>query len=77
MKSWGDAMGVMGDMVKAPDTFDAAVFKEQAAFWQKIPQHLGVTLKTKKLRVMQLKQSGLMPMASVLSLATSKKSRRS
>lgn len=32
MKSWGDAMGVMGDMAKAPDTFDAAVFKEQAAF---------------------------------------------
>ncbi|TSB22051.1 cytochrome c [Psychrobacter sp. YGAH215] len=32
MKSWGDAMGVMGDMVKAPDTFDAAVFKEQASF---------------------------------------------
>lgn len=32
MKSWGDAMGVMGDMVKAPDTFDSAVFKEQASF---------------------------------------------
>ncbi|MDN3453021.1 MULTISPECIES: cytochrome c [unclassified Psychrobacter] len=32
MKNWGDAMGVMGDMAKAPDTFDAAVFKEQAAF---------------------------------------------
>ena len=32
MKSWGDAMGVMGDMAKAPNTFDAAVFKEQAAF---------------------------------------------
>lgn len=32
MKSWGDAMGVMGDMVKSPDTFDAAVFKEQASF---------------------------------------------
>ncbi|WP_201554665.1 c-type cytochrome [Psychrobacter sp. 72-O-c] len=32
MKSYGDAMGVMGDMVKAPDTFDAAVVKEQAAF---------------------------------------------
>ena len=32
MKSWGDAMAVMGDMVKAPDTFDAAVFKEQASF---------------------------------------------
>ena len=32
MKSYGDAMGVMGDMMKAPDTFDAAVFKEQAAF---------------------------------------------
>jgi len=30
MKSYGDAMGVMGDMVKAPDTFDAAVVKEQA-----------------------------------------------
>lgn len=32
MKNWGDAMGVMGDMMKAPDTFDAAVFKEQANF---------------------------------------------
>ena len=32
MKNWGDTMGVMGDMAKAPDTFDAAVFKEQAAF---------------------------------------------
>lgn len=32
MKSWGDAMGVMGDMIKSPDTFDAAVFKEQASF---------------------------------------------
>ncbi|MFK4001230.1 c-type cytochrome [Psychrobacter namhaensis] len=32
MKSWGDAMGVMGDMAKAPDTFDAEVFQEQAAF---------------------------------------------
>jgi cytochrome c556 len=32
MKSYGDAMGVMGDMVKAPDTFDAAIFQEQAAF---------------------------------------------
>ena len=32
MKNWGDSMGVMGDMAKAPDTFDAAVFKEQAAF---------------------------------------------
>ena len=32
MKSWGDAMGVMGDMVKAPDTFDAAIFQEQASF---------------------------------------------
>ncbi|MGO1781983.1 MAG: c-type cytochrome, partial [Moraxellaceae bacterium] len=32
MKNWGDAMGVMGDMAKAPDTFDADVFKEQAAF---------------------------------------------
>ena len=32
MKSWGDAMGIMGDMAEAPDTFDAEVFKEQAAF---------------------------------------------
>ena len=32
MKNWGDAMGVMGDMAKAPDTFDADVVKEQAAF---------------------------------------------
>ncbi|WP_350561218.1 cytochrome c [Psychrobacter sp. CAL346-MNA-CIBAN-0220] len=32
MKSYGDAMGVMGDMVKAPDMFDAEVVKEQAAF---------------------------------------------
>ena len=32
MKSWSDAMGIMGDMAEAPDTFDAEVFKEQAAF---------------------------------------------
>src|SRR5699024_3026285 len=35
MKSWGDAMGIMGDMAEAPDTFDAEVFKEQAAFLAK------------------------------------------
>jgi cytochrome c556 len=32
MKNYGDSMKVMGGMVKAPDTFDAAVFQEQAAF---------------------------------------------
>ena len=32
MKSWGDAMGVMGDMVKAPDTFDADLLKEQTSY---------------------------------------------
>lgn len=32
MKSWGDAMGIMGDMAEAPDTFDAELLKEQAAF---------------------------------------------
>ena len=32
MKDYGDAMGIIGDMVKAPDPFDAAVFKEQASF---------------------------------------------
>lgn len=32
MKSWGDAMGVMGDMAEAPETFDAEVFKEQASY---------------------------------------------
>lgn len=32
MKSWSDAMDIMGGMVEAPDTFDAAVFQEQAAF---------------------------------------------
>lgn len=32
MKSWSDAMGIMGDMIEAPDTFDAAVFRDQAAF---------------------------------------------
>ncbi|MDO5768297.1 MAG: cytochrome c [Psychrobacter sp.] len=32
MKNWGDAMDVMGGMMKNPDTFDAAQFKEQAAF---------------------------------------------
>ncbi|MBP2279399.1 cytochrome c556 [Psychrobacter sp. PL15] len=35
MKNYGDAMGVMGDMMKAPDTFDAAIVKEQAAFLAK------------------------------------------
>ena len=32
MKNFGDAMKVMGGMAKEPDTFDADVFKEQAAF---------------------------------------------
>ena len=32
MKNYGDAMKVMGGMVKNPDTFNAEVFKEQAAF---------------------------------------------
>lgn len=32
MKNYGDAMKVMGGMAKEPDTFDADVFKEQAAF---------------------------------------------
>ena len=32
MKDYGDAMGIMGDMAEAPDTFDAEIFKEQAAF---------------------------------------------
>lgn len=32
MKNYGDAVKVMGGMVKQPDTFNAEVFKEQAAF---------------------------------------------
>lgn len=32
MKNYGDTMKVVGGMVKEPDTFDADVVKEQAAF---------------------------------------------
>lgn len=32
MANWGDAMKVMGSMMKEPDTFDAAKFQEEAAF---------------------------------------------
>jgi len=32
MKNYGDSMKVMGGMVKEPNTFDASVFQEQAAF---------------------------------------------
>ena len=32
MANWGDAMKVMGGMMKQPDTFDAAKFQEEAAF---------------------------------------------
>lgn len=32
MKNYGDAMKVMGGMVKEPDTFDLPVFQEQAAY---------------------------------------------
>ena len=35
MKGWSDATGIMGDMIKAPNTFDAAEFKAQAAFLAK------------------------------------------
>lgn len=32
MKSYGDAMGIMGDMLEAPDTFDADLLKDQTSF---------------------------------------------
>lgn len=32
MKSWSDAKDIMEGMIEAPDTFDAAVFRDQAAF---------------------------------------------
>lgn len=32
MKDWKDAMGVMGGMAEAPDTFDLAKFQENAQF---------------------------------------------
>lgn len=32
MKDWQDAMGIMGGMAKAPDTFDLAKFQENAKF---------------------------------------------
>lgn len=32
MKSYGDAMGIMGDMIKAPNTFDADILKDQTTF---------------------------------------------
>ena len=32
MQNWGDASDVMKDMVENPDTFDLAVFQEQASF---------------------------------------------
>ncbi len=32
MKNYGDAMGIMGGMAKEPETFNAEVFKEQAAY---------------------------------------------
>lgn len=35
MKNYGDAMKMMGGMVKEPDTFDLAVFQEQAAYLAK------------------------------------------
>lgn len=35
MKGWSDATGIMDDMIKAPNTFDAAAFKAQAAFLAK------------------------------------------
>lgn len=70
MKSYGDAMGVMGDMVKAPDTFDAAVVKEQAAFLAEDSKTLGAILKTKKPLVMLPKPFGLILMTSVLSQRT-------
>ena len=32
MSNWGDAIQVMGGMVKNPDTFDATKFQEEASF---------------------------------------------
>ena len=32
MANWGDAMKVMGGMIKNPDTFDVAKFQQEASF---------------------------------------------
>lgn len=32
MKDWKDAIGIMGDMADAPETFDLATFQENAQF---------------------------------------------
>lgn len=32
MKNYSDAMGIIGGMVKAPDTFDAALLQEQTSY---------------------------------------------
>ena len=47
MKNWGDAMGVMGDMVKAPDTFEAEKFQKQAVFLAEDAKNPWVHFKTK------------------------------
>lgn len=48
MKSYGDAMGIMGDMVKAPDTFDADLLKNQTAFLAKASQDPWVHFENKE-----------------------------
>jgi len=39
MKDYGDAMGIMGDMVEAPDTFDAELLKDQTSFLAEASQN--------------------------------------
>ncbi len=39
MKDYGDAMGIIGDMVKAPDTFDAELLKDQTSFLAEASQN--------------------------------------
>lgn len=48
MKSYGDAMGIMGDMLKAPDTFDAALLKDQTTFLAKASQDPWVHFENKE-----------------------------
>ena len=67
MKDYGDAMGIIGDMVKAPDTFDAELLKDQTSFLAEASQNPWAHFENQKLLVMRPKPFGAIMQALSLS----------
>lgn len=76
MKSYGDAMGIMGAMVKAPDTFDAALLKDQTSYLAEASQSPWVHFGNAESMGHATKPSGVIMQTSLLNQKNSSRSQQ-